>query len=302
MLPDVNAWLESGTGIRHPLNGPCSIGRLAENQIVIDDSKVSRQHALLYPQPGVGYWLLDFGSSNGPQLNGRNLLKSTLLQNLDRISIGGTHFSFRQPQCSTSTRRDSSAPRTAHVSQVFAAIGHHSVILGRELLAHGKNEGAHELLRRFFSEPFEWPALPCTLLRRIEQQNKLRKSGTAESALAEPFLVEKNDRRLVIRLEPVPRNQMLLLLTEERSALSAEILQQLRLTERESEILHLVAHDKNNAEIAKELNLNTRTVEKHIEHILAKLGASSRMGALLRIKELAEKMPGCRAQLRANAD
>jgi non-specific serine/threonine protein kinase len=48
------------------------------------------------------------------------------------------------------------------------------------------------------------------------------------------------------------------------------------LTERESEIATLIAQGKSNREIAGELVLSTRTVEKHVANILSKLGLASR--------------------------
>jgi non-specific serine/threonine protein kinase len=49
-----------------------------------------------------------------------------------------------------------------------------------------------------------------------------------------------------------------------------------RLSERESEITGLIAKGKTNGEIAHELVLSRRTVEKHAENILGKLGLESR--------------------------
>jgi DNA-binding NarL/FixJ family response regulator len=51
------------------------------------------------------------------------------------------------------------------------------------------------------------------------------------------------------------------------------------LTERETEILNLVAEGRTNSEIGTVVNLSTRTVEKHVEHILGKLGVKSRAAA-----------------------
>lgn len=51
------------------------------------------------------------------------------------------------------------------------------------------------------------------------------------------------------------------------------------LTRRETEVLHLLAEGKANAEIGVELGLSPRTVEKHVEHILDKLGVKSRTAA-----------------------
>jgi NarL family two-component system response regulator LiaR len=53
------------------------------------------------------------------------------------------------------------------------------------------------------------------------------------------------------------------------------------LTEREIEILQLVALGKTNQEIADDLVLSERTVRTHITNILAKLGLSNRTQAAL---------------------
>jgi DNA-binding CsgD family transcriptional regulator len=48
---------------------------------------------------------------------------------------------------------------------------------------------------------------------------------------------------------------------------------------REGEVLEWVAAGKRNGEIAAILNLSPRTVEKHVEHIMGKLGVETRTGA-----------------------
>jgi len=50
------------------------------------------------------------------------------------------------------------------------------------------------------------------------------------------------------------------------------------LTEREVELLHLVADGLTNAEIAEQLTLSARTVERHLSNIYRKLGVSGRAG------------------------
>jgi DNA-binding CsgD family transcriptional regulator len=51
------------------------------------------------------------------------------------------------------------------------------------------------------------------------------------------------------------------------------------LTEREAEVVRLVASGKANKEIASELGLSQKTVERHLSNIFAKLGVSSRAAA-----------------------
>ncbi len=53
----------------------------------------------------------------------------------------------------------------------------------------------------------------------------------------------------------------------------------LGLTAREAEVLSLVALGSSNAEVARDLVISTRTVHKHLEHVYAKLDASSRTEA-----------------------
>jgi LuxR family maltose regulon positive regulatory protein len=58
------------------------------------------------------------------------------------------------------------------------------------------------------------------------------------------------------------------------------------LSERELEVLRLLAAGMSNQEIADELVVALDTVKKHVSHILAKLGASSRTAATARAREL----------------
>ena len=53
------------------------------------------------------------------------------------------------------------------------------------------------------------------------------------------------------------------------------------LTDREIEVLKLVAKGKKNAKIAKELSISTHTVKAHIANILAKLSAEDRTQAVI---------------------
>jgi DNA-binding CsgD family transcriptional regulator len=73
-----------------------------------------------------------------------------------------------------------------------------------------------------------------------------------------------------------------LLLKHERSEVTAAQLTPLPLTSREREVLSLVAAGKTNAEIAMLLEISTRTVQKHLEHIFEKLGVETRTAAAIR--------------------
>jgi DNA-binding NarL/FixJ family response regulator len=58
------------------------------------------------------------------------------------------------------------------------------------------------------------------------------------------------------------------------------------LTQRELEVLRLVAEGKTNAEIAQSLFVSVGTVKVHVEHIIGKLGVSDRTQAAVRAGEL----------------
>jgi DNA-binding NarL/FixJ family response regulator len=58
------------------------------------------------------------------------------------------------------------------------------------------------------------------------------------------------------------------------------------LTAREADVLELLAVGRRNMEIAAELSVSVNTVEFHVRHVLAKLGARSRTEAAMRAREL----------------
>lgn len=89
------AWLENPQGSQFPIQGVCSLGRAASNQVSLPCDKVSRRHALIRAQSENEYWLVDFGSRNGTYLNGRRLNQPTRLNHGDRLAIGSFEFVFR---------------------------------------------------------------------------------------------------------------------------------------------------------------------------------------------------------------
>jgi len=72
-------------------------------------------------------------------------------------------------------------------------------------------------------------------------------------------------RRLVTHATPQPRHEALLA----------------TLTDRERDVLRLLAAGRTNAEIAAELWLGVETVKTHVGNVLAKLGARDRMQAAI---------------------
>jgi DNA-binding NarL/FixJ family response regulator len=58
------------------------------------------------------------------------------------------------------------------------------------------------------------------------------------------------------------------------------------LTEREAQILALVADGRSNPEIARELGLSIKTVQNHVSHVLTKMQVRDRTQAALRMRGL----------------
>ncbi|MBM3830480.1 MAG: adenylate/guanylate cyclase domain-containing protein [Verrucomicrobia bacterium] len=88
-------WLENDGGEQLPLQGTCTIGRLAENTLPINDAEVSRRHAIIHAQGDGSYYLVDLGSRNGTMLNGQRMRMPAQLKNNDRIQISTTKLVFR---------------------------------------------------------------------------------------------------------------------------------------------------------------------------------------------------------------
>lgn len=57
------------------------------------------------------------------------------------------------------------------------------------------------------------------------------------------------------------------------------------LSQREGEVLELVARGRHNAEIARELFLSVKTVQNHVSSIMGKLGVTSRAEAVARARD-----------------
>ena len=74
--------------------------------------------------------------------------------------------------------------------------------------------------------------------------------------------------------------QWMIVLREESDTARVQALMALfRLTQRESEVLHWVIQGKTNRDIADILGMSPRTVNKHLEHVFAKLGVETRTAA-----------------------
>ncbi len=73
------------------------VGRSRECDVRVDDNNVSRRHAELSRGEDSEWSVVDLGSTNGTEVNGRRITRRTPLRDGDRIAIGGTELVFGRP-------------------------------------------------------------------------------------------------------------------------------------------------------------------------------------------------------------
>jgi adenylate cyclase len=71
-----------------------TLGRSVENHIVVDDSSMSRKHAMLQRLDSGAIFLVDLGSSNGTFVNGLRVSVPVTLQAGDQVTFGTTRCEF----------------------------------------------------------------------------------------------------------------------------------------------------------------------------------------------------------------
>jgi DNA-binding CsgD family transcriptional regulator len=143
---------------------------------------------------------------------------------------------------------------------------------------------AREILERHFGKfpPRELPAEVTGWLQlQVSREKEVWQARYAT-------IMETTRGSLKLRL--MPREGEWVLLVEEaaglREKISIEPLLALGLTKREAEVLTWVSQGKSNPEIGIILGAKARTVQKHIERILRKLGVENRQAAGMRALEL----------------
>lgn len=149
--------------------------------------------------------------------------------------------------------------------------------------------GGLEVLRRLRAE------LPATRVLAITLSRQLDLVADAVRAGAHGYLVKTADRgALVSAVRRVLAGQLafdpMLVIqamraSEGRGSTSVDVMPE-PLTAREIEVLGLVSHGRTNREIASQLFVAVGTVKVHVEHILAKLGATDRTDAAVRAHEM----------------
>ncbi len=137
---------------------------------------------------------------------------------------------------------------------------------------------ARNLLREHFGG--EGPFAPVPVVDWIR-----RESARAAGQPATPMLSARGGQRLTLELHPVAGDEggddeWLIVSSVSDDATAIDTLARaLRLTPREAEVLLWVSRGKTNRDIGEILAASPRTVTKHMEHILGKLGVETRTAA-----------------------
>jgi DNA-binding NarL/FixJ family response regulator len=139
-------------------------------------------------------------------------------------------------------------------------------------------DACHEITRR-------WPEIKVVMLTSFMDDELIFKA--IQAGASGYVLKQVGNESLIKALGAVRRGEALL-----DSAVTQRVLQRMRetetdreaaafrdLSEREMEVLALVAEGKSNGEIAAELSLAEKTVRNHVSAILAKLGLTNRIEA-----------------------
>jgi len=73
-----------------------NIGRQLSNDIIVEDKRVSRNHAQIKYQSDGQFVIFDLGSTNGISINGTPHMRQHILRNGDHFTIGSYEFYFQR--------------------------------------------------------------------------------------------------------------------------------------------------------------------------------------------------------------
>jgi len=139
------------------------------------------------------------------------------------------------------------------------------------------------LARQLMQAYFEAPAgqIPAAMFDWLKSETALAADGREPRTLAAKREVGAETRQLVIALQQRTGDDDLLVVMREVSDAAAvdAMVQALRLTLREAEVLYWVVKGKTNRDIGDILGASPATVKKHLERVYVKLGVETRTAA-----------------------
>lgn len=162
--------------------------------------------------------------------------------------------------------------------RTFDQLRHGVIILGPGARVRMMNGLARSLLKECFGT-WKWPGRRLPEQLRLWVGHQLSRVDSADSLQPRiPLLIRLEDKQVQFRLI-ADSECYWLLVDEHRNCADPAALLKMGLTRRETEVLMWVTEGKTNAEISTILALSPRTVQKHMEHIMAKLAVETRTAA-----------------------
>lgn len=267
-----------------PVTSPFLLGRSTGNDVVLPDADVSRRHAMIFEYGG-HWWVTDMGSRNGVHVNGTRIHHARPLRDHDQLRVGSHTFTFSAtdvPRSSVGGRE----PMTEVAMDAKASPSPGSIVC--ELVvasAQGEILEGEKAANWFFGRKLEHPRGAAHSLLPAAVRRWLAKLADNARTVGAALELQEKERRIVVTLSRRHEDRFYLLLREESALIAIERLRTLGLTEREAEVMHWVCEGNKNPEIAAILEVSVHTVNRHIEHILKKLGVDNRQKAIVSVME-----------------
>lgn len=136
-----------------------------------------------------------------------------------------------------------------------------------------------------------------TVLRADTLEWLLEKARSNQSSYDfDPYLDtdSQGDNIQLVYLGQTGNEQFLVRIMESRDGTTRSVIQQhFELTEREADVLLWLVNGKSNKDIAEILEISSRTVNKHLDHVYVKLGVENRTAAAMTtMRRIAEHLYG----------
>jgi DNA-binding CsgD family transcriptional regulator len=155
----------------------------------------------------------------------------------------------------------------------------------------GASPGILELIERFAADPKRRPdRLPDGVARWWRRAIAAPELG---GPVVAPLVLRRDDEALRLTAIRTASGQSGILALQVSKVAHESTGSPLKLTHRELEVFRAIGHGMNNKAIASAFGLSVRTVEKHVENLLNKLGVKSRTAACaIAARMLRNEAPG----------
>ncbi len=130
--------------------------------------------------------------------------------------------------------------------------------------------------------------LPDAITSWLDQDSK----GSSPDSSGQTLRLRIGKRQLAVTRIARSKDRSIVLSVKESAGAADDAFRKFRLTHREAEIVTWLARGESNKQIARRLGVRSRTIEKHIEHILPKLKVTSRTAACLLAASLSGEVSG----------